>query len=71
MCVCGGGGGGGGGRKRETIPITLYTVTTRMTPAFRWAMMRAAHRSDESLFFVCFIICESKIKTTVSSDHSF
>ena len=35
----GGGGYGGGGRGR--LYIYRYTVTTRMTPALRWAAMRA------------------------------
>ena len=34
----GAGGMGGGGVLRETF---RYTVTTRMTPALRWAVMRA------------------------------
>ena len=34
----GGGGCGGGGRGR--LYIYRYTVTTRMTPALRWAAMR-------------------------------
>ena len=35
----GGRGYGGGGRER--VYPYRYTVTTRMTPAFRWAVMRA------------------------------
>ena len=35
----GGGGYGGGGRGR--LYTYRYTVTTRMTPALRWAAMRA------------------------------
>ena len=31
----------GGGGKREIIYLSLYTVTTRMIPALRWAAMRA------------------------------
>ena len=34
-CVCVGGGGGGEG------DYICYIVTTRMTPALRWAVMRA------------------------------
>ena len=36
----GGGGDGGGGRGR--VYTYRYTVTTRMTPALRWAAMRAS-----------------------------
>ena len=35
----GGGGNGGGGRGR--LHTYRFTVTTRMTPALRWAAMRA------------------------------
>ena len=31
----------GGGEEREIIYTYRYTVTTRMTPASRWAAMRA------------------------------
>ena len=34
-------GGVYGGRGRERLYIYRYTVTTGMTPAFRWAAMRA------------------------------
>ena len=40
----GGGGGGGrgyGGGGRGRLYTYRYTVTTRMTPALRWAAMRA------------------------------
>ena len=37
----GGGGGKQGGEEGEFIYIYRYTVTTRMTPALRWAAMRA------------------------------
>ena len=37
--VCGGGGGGGGGGGR--LYTYRYTVSTRMTPALRWASTRA------------------------------
>ena len=41
----GGGGGGGGGEDggggRGRLYTYCYTVTTRMTPALRWAVMRA------------------------------
>ena len=36
----GGTGYGGGGGGRLYIPV-VYTVTVRMTPALRWAAMRA------------------------------
>ena len=36
----GGGGGGGGGGGKQRLYIYRYTVTTRMTPALRWAAMR-------------------------------
>ena len=38
--VCVGGWGVGGGRVDCLLPYR-YTVTTGMTPAFRWAVMRA------------------------------
>ena len=54
-------GGGGGGRGR------LYTyryeaVTTRMTPALRWAAMRA---------ILMFHSCEGQSHKTVSTDYNF
>ena len=36
-----GGGGGGGGGDGERLYTFSYTVTTRMTPALRWAAMTA------------------------------
>ena len=36
----GGGGGGYGGGGRGRLYTYCYTVTTRMTPALRWAVMR-------------------------------
>ena len=39
-----------------------YTVTTRMTPALRWAVMRA---------ILMFVNCEGHSHRTVSTDHSF
>ena len=39
-----------------------YTVTTRMTPALRWAVLRAV---------LMFHNCEGKIHKTVSTDHNF
>ena len=51
-------GYGGGGRER---PYTYhYTVTTKMTPALRWAAMRAM-----------FHYCEEQSHKTVSTDHNF
>ena len=35
----GGGGGGGGGRRRSYT--YCYTVTNRMTPVLKWAVVRA------------------------------
>ena len=38
------GGGGGGmevGEEGDYLQVYHYTVTTRMTPALRWAAMRA------------------------------
>ena len=37
----GGGGDMGGGGGGDYTPICRYIVTTRMTPALRWAAMRA------------------------------
>ena len=39
-----------------------YTVTTRMTPALRWAAMRA---------ILMFHNCEGQSHKTVSRDHIF
>ena len=39
-----------------------YTVTTRMTPALRWATMRAT---------LMFHYCEGQSHKTVSTDHNF
>ena len=36
-----GGVGGGGGDWMEALCTDRYTVTTRMTPALRWAATRA------------------------------
>ena len=43
---------GGGGRGR--LYTYRYSVTTRMTPALRWAAMRA-------IFFLCFITGRDKV----------
>ena len=32
---------GGGGKREMRLYIYRYTVTTRMTPALRWAVMRS------------------------------
>ena len=52
--------GGGGGRGR--LHTYCYTVTTRMTPALRWAAMRA---------ILTFHNCEGQSHKTVSTDHNF
>ena len=51
---------GGGGRGR--LYTYRYTVTTRMTPALRWAAMRA---------ILMFHNCEGQSHKTVSTDHNF
>ena len=50
--------------KREIIYIHIYhhAVTTRMTPALRWAAMRA---------ILMFHNCEGQSHKTVSTDHNF
>ena len=56
-------GGGGmevGGRGR--LYTYRYTVTTRITPALRWAAMRA---------ILMFHNCEGQSHKTVSTDHNF
>ena len=50
---------GGGGEEDYTY---RYTVTTRMTPALRWAAMRA---------ILMFHNCEGQSHQTVSTDHNF
>ena len=42
--------------------IYCYTVTTRMTPALRYAVMRAV---------LMFHNCEGQSHKTVSTDHNF
>ena len=49
------------GEEGDYIPIR-YTVTTRMTPALRWAAMRA---------ILLFHHCEGQSHKTVSTDHNF
>ena len=51
---------GGGGRGR--LYTYRYTVTTRMTPALRWAAMRA---------ILMFRNCEGQSHKTVATDHNF
>ena len=51
-------GGLGGGR----LYTYRYTVTTRMTPALRWAAMRAILMFDN---------CEGQCHKTMSTDHNF
>ena len=62
---CGGGGGGGGGmevgEEGDYVP-TAKTVTTRMTPALRWAAMRAILMLHN---------CEGQHHKTESTDHNF
>ena len=48
--------------EREIIYLSLLTVNTRMTPALRWAAMRA---------ILMFRNCEGQIHKTVSTDHNF
>ena len=58
-------GGEGGmevGGEGNYIPIAIYTVTTRMTFALRWAAMRA---------ILMFHNCEGQSQKTVSTDHNF
>ena len=50
---------GGGGVSR--LYTYRYTVTTRMTPALRWAAMRA----------ILMFNCEGQSHKTVSTDHNF
>ena len=54
------GRGYGGGGEGDCYTYH-YTVTTRMTPAWRWAVMRAK----------CFINCEGQSHKTASRDHNF
>ena len=51
---------GGGGRGR--LYTYRYTVTTRMIPALRWAVMRAILKFHK---------CEGQSRKTVSTDHNF
>ena len=56
----GGGRGMGGGRGR--LYTYRYTVTTRMTSALRWAVMRA---------ILMFYNCEGQSHKIVSTEHTF
>ena len=51
---------GGGGTRR--VYTYRYTVTTRMTPALRWAAVRV---------ILMFIVKVRKSDKTVSTDHNF
>ena len=53
-------GCGGGGRGR--LYTYRYAVTTRMTPALRWAAMGA---------ILTFHYCEGQSRKTLSTDHNF
>ena len=50
-----------GGRGRGRLYSYRYTVTTRMTPALRWAAMRA---------ILILLICEGQSLMTVSVNHN-
>ena len=62
----GGGGGGGvsgyGGGGRGRVYTYRYAVTTGMTPALRWAAIRA---------ILMFHNCEGQSHKTVSTNHNF
>ena len=58
--MVGGGGMEVGGRGR--LYTYRYTVNTRMTPALRWAAMRA---------ILMFINCEGQSHKTVFTNHNF
>ena len=49
--------------KRETLPNTIYTVTPRMTPALRWAVMTAI-----SMFYE---LQGTKSDMAMSINHNF
>ena len=48
---------------RGRVYTYRYTVTTRMTPALRWAAMRA--------ILMFHFDCEGQSHKTVSTDHNF
>ena len=56
------GGRGYGSGGRGILCPYRYTVTTRMTPALRWAAMRG---------ILMFHNCERQSHKTVSTDHNF
>ena len=56
------GGRGYGGGWRGRLYTYRYTVTTGMTPALRWAAMRA---------ILMFHNCEGQSHKTASTDHNF
>ena len=47
--------------EKEILNMYRYTITTRMTPALRWAAMRA---------ILMFHSCEGQSHKTVSTDHN-
>ena len=49
------------GEEKDSIPITILSVTTRMTPALRWAAIRDV---------LCFNNCEGQSHNTVSTNHN-
>ena len=49
--------------QRGRLYLSLYTVTTRMSPALSWAAMRA--------IFNVSLIAKDKVTKTVSTDHTF
>ena len=57
-----GGGGGWWGGAGERLYTYRYTVTTRMTPALRWAATRVIY---------CVVNCDGQSHKTVSTDHNF
>ena len=52
----------GGGGEGDYAPIATLAVTTRKTPALRWAAMRA---------ILMFYNCEGQSHKTASTDHNF
>ena len=58
----GGGGGGHGSGGKERLYTDRYTGTTRMTPALRWAAMRAILMFQSN--------CAGQSHKTVSTNHN-
>ena len=56
-----GGGGGAIGMREGRLYTYRYTVTTGVTPALRWAAMRAILKFNN---------CEGQSHRTVSTDHN-